>query len=252
MNPKIEHLKSDGVASHRWSMTVIYYLALLVVLVLGSKFRIEIDPSIVTLLVLAVLPFVLPHLQSIEAFGMKFAIRELKTEVIETRQVVRDELSNVRALSERFEMLLQKSEDFLQPKPLDDAFRDLSDIERSLREKELSEDEITSFLGSYTPNSRVPGYVELQLRPKRNRLRDLIDCLHLEHYLARKTKETRPLWQLLEALHKAAEQFTNLAQVEREQVRFAIRQTLEFLTNNPDLDTGGQCKISAQELLKRY
>lgn len=112
----------------------------------------------------------------IELGELKNEIKEIKSEVRDTKKVVRDE---VKIINDRFNKLTQTSRDFLQLRPLSETWDAIDKIKTSLEKEPLSSEEIDKSLASFDPKERVPGYLELQIRPQQDRLESILDCLYL-------------------------------------------------------------------------
>jgi len=70
------------------------------------------------------------------------------------------------------------------------------------------EEEWQQALGSLDPNVKIPGYLELRIRPRQPFFEELLDCFWLEFVYSRRHPKhyTRPLWQLLKAAGQFHEQ----------------------------------------------
>jgi hypothetical protein len=141
------------------------------------------------------------------------------------------------------------AEGMLKDISLQQFFAFIEDMKRALNAAPLQEQRISGSLVSLDPIARIEAYLELQLRPRKGCLRDLLAALYLEHNLALRTIETRPLWHLVEALHRYAEAFSPLDVEVRNEVEFALNQSLELLEHNTRLDVGREVKRSIGALL---
>ena len=233
-------------------LLLFYGVVLLAILLSHFGLMRDVEASTVALLLILALPFLLPYLKSIEAFGVKVdlrdEVRELRNEVRDTKQSLREE---VRAINQHFEQLVRSSQGFLQPAPLPEVWKYINEMKETLRTNPLSSDQVDKSLASLDPNLRIPAYLELQTRPQISRFEELLDCLYLEQFLARKKGETRPMWQLIETMHCLLGTFSDLASDRRGYGRFVLSQGLDFLTNNERLDPGGECKNHLRTLLNR-
>lgn len=145
------------------------------------------------------------------------------------------------------------SEHFLKPQTLEEAFKFLLQIKSVIEANPLSDKEMRESLISCDPNPRINAYLELQIRPEEKWLRDIVDCIHLEHFQAAKYHETRPLWQLLEALHlyENKNKFRIVSKEQLVYIKFAVQQSLDFMCNDAAIDPGGECKKSAVALIDK-
>lgn len=248
------------VTKRHWWLIAFYYLVIFTTIVL-SHFGLmdNIQGSTIALLLLLSLPFLLPYLnlksiilKSIEGFGVKAVferIEDIKTEMRDTKQTVQNEVRNI---SDRLDHLQRVSQGFLQPASLPEAFKFIHNIKEFLISKPLTKDDIDKGLSSIDPNARVPAYIELQIRPQESRLEWLLDCLYLEQFLSRRLAETRPMWQLLETMHRLVEACSNLASDRRSDAKRVLEQALQFLETHPKLDPDGECKISLRNLIGKF
>jgi hypothetical protein len=246
----VEYLKKNG-----WILG--YYP--LVLLALVAQDRLSIAPTIGTILLilLFVIPFILPRLSSLEYGGLKVQMRELRNEVQETKHDVRREVSEVRqgyeALDARLNEFLARSRDYLQPQPLRVGNRKIKQmLDEMLQSPPLPEKALLESLNNPDAGVRITAYVELQGRPRANVASNLIDCFCWEHLEARKTGDTRPLWQLLVAVEKSILLSNEpIAQVDFRRLELLMRHCLQFLEATDWVDRGGECKKRLQELLTR-
>jgi hypothetical protein len=243
----------DYLKKHGWIF--FYYSLILAVLLVQRGLSIELNVSTVLLIVLFAIPFLLPRLSSLEYGGLKVEMRDLKDEVRETKQNVTREVSEVRQdykhLSAQLNELIPRSRDYLQPQPLRVSRKKIEAIRNDLRRSApLSDEDLLEGLRSPDANARIAAYLELQVRPRANIATYLIDCFWLEQLEARRTNETRPLWQLLETIQECAflpsDPITpdNLMRLE-----LLMRHCLQFLESSATADGGGQCKARLRELL---
>jgi hypothetical protein len=253
-----DELAGKQETKHLW-LLLFYGVVLLAILLSHFGLMRDVEGSTVALLLILALPFLLPYLKSIEAFGVKVdlrdEVRELRNEVRDTKNEVRDTKESlreeVRAINQRFEQLVRSSQGFLEPAPLPEVWKYINEMKETLRANPLSSDQVDKCLASLDPNLRIPAYIELQTRPQISRFEELLDCLYLEQFLARKKGETRPMWQLIETMHCLLGTFSDLASDRRGYGRFVLSQGLDFLTNNKSLDPGGECKNHLRTLLNR-
>jgi FRG domain len=147
--------------------------------------------------------------------------------------------------------LLQKADRFLQWQSLDVAFRSIANIRAQLEAQPLPASLLEEILIRDDARQRVLGYVELQLRPKAQFLASLLAGFHLEYHLALTKKETRPLWQLLETLHRFSEKKPKCPASDRTEIERRVKECAEFLAQNPELDPGRECQQSIAALLTK-
>jgi hypothetical protein len=226
-----------------------YYLGVAAVILIQQRLKIAITQDTLVLIAVLLLPFVFTRLTKIEAGGMKFELRELKNEVIETKQQIRAEVAQVRegyqALSNRLTSL---AADYLKPQDLTTSDRKMSALRETVK---LSDAEIVQALRSNVPDSRLPAYAELQVRPRRQLLRALLDCYSREKELALSSNETRPLWQLLVATDFwVRDFFPGSPAADIEELRRILTEMLGFLRSNETIDPGRECRNRLEQILQ--
>jgi len=222
---------------HLW-LFLFYVVVLLTILFSHFGFMPDISGSTVALLVILALPFLLPYLKSIEAFGVK----------VDLRDEVRELKKEVRIINKRFDVLTQASRAFLQLKPLSETWENIDKMKIQLEQTPLSEGELERCLASIDPNERLPGYIQLQVRPQLNRLEQVVDCLFLESFLAHRSGyETRPMWQAIHTIKCIINAHSQLPDKSREYTKFIFGQVLQFLRFNSYLDKGNECKRDIEE-----
>jgi hypothetical protein len=162
-----------------------YYVGVGAIISIQRWLKIQVTQDTIILVVILLVPFVFRRLSKIEAGGMKFELRELRNEVIETKHEIRREVAEVResynALNDRLTSIAFSAADYLRPQDMGAAEQKMSTLRKSVK---LSEEEIVQGLQSTLPEWRVPAYAELQLRPRRELLRPLLDCYGREKELA--------------------------------------------------------------------
>ncbi len=256
-----DQLKSNGkdesAGKHKMNfMWLILFYGVVLLIMLLSHFGLmpTIQGSAFALLLILALPFLFPYVKSIEGFGVKVdlrdEVRKLTKEVRDTKETVSEE---VRAINRRFEKLVHSSRGFLELRPLNEVWASIDEMKKNLLNNPLSSNELDECLASFDPTLRIPAYIELQINPQLNRLEELLDCLLLEQFLARKKVETRPMWQLAETMHCLLGKFPDITSNRREYARFVISQGLDFLSNpnNKSIDPGGECKNHLRNLMSR-
>jgi hypothetical protein len=233
-----------------------YYIGVAAVIAIQQRLKIQITQDTIILVAVLLVPFVFSRLTKIEAGGMKFELRELRNEVIETKQQIRQEVAQVRegyqALSDRLTSLASSAADFLKPQDLMSSDEKMRALRKRLKlSDELSDEEIAQGLESGDPDYRIVAYAELQVRPQRQLLRALLDCYSREKELALRSHETRPLWQLLVATDTWLGSFQRGSPPgDIEELRKVLADMLEFLKNNPTIDPGRQCRTRLELILR--
>lgn len=114
-------------------------------------------------------------------------------------------------------------------------------IRAAFQKNEPEPEWLEAFLSSENMPVRVVGFMFLRLFELSSlSILELADCLSREVTAAEKTRETRPLWQLLLAYAGFIERRTAS---ERRILARALREALARLTlNTPTVDPGGECK----------
>jgi hypothetical protein len=246
----IEYLKKNG-----WILG--YYPLVLLALVVQRRLSIAPTVGTILLILLFVIPFVLPRLSSFEYGGLKVEMRDLRNEVRETKHDVRREVSEVRqgyeALNAQLNELLARSRDYLRPQPLrvsDEKIQQMRDDMH--RSSPLSEKDVLEGLNNPDASVRVATYLELQVRPTANVASTLIDCFWWEQLEARKSGDTRPLWQLLVAVERCILLSDEpIMQVDFRRLELLMHHCLQFLEATDSVDRGGECKERLKILLAR-
>jgi hypothetical protein len=226
-----------------------YYIGVGAVIAIQQRLKIEITQDTIILIAVALVPFVFTRLTKIEAGGMKFELRELRNEVIETKQEIRREVAQVRegyqALSDRLTSL---AADYLKPQDLMSSDAKMSALRETVK---LSDEEIIQKLPSRVPDDRIQAYAKLQVRPRRELLRALLECYPREKELALRSNETRPLWQLLVATNYWLDHFSRgSTSADIEEVQKVLTDMLDFLRGNKTIDPGRQCRNRLEEILR--
>ena len=228
----------------------VFYLLILAAVWARKEYGLEVDTPSLLLILLVLLPLILPRLASLEYGGMKVELRELRNEVVETKQEVKKEVSDVREayrqMSDRLAAMAERSADYLKPQPLSVSDQKATELRETIN---LSDEDVEAGLWSLDPNLRIPAYIELQVRPRRRLFAVLLDAVWLEQIHARRRLETRPLWQILVAINKALLKFGELSTEETERTLLVLRHLLEFLRSDERIDPGKQCETRTQKLL---
>jgi len=225
----------------RYGWVVLFYFLLITLLAL-ERFIPEIEPSKFAVFILFVLPFVFTRLSRLKYGELEIDLRELSTQVAETRDSVKKSYDD---LSERLAMVAKGASDYLSPQPLQ-----VSDEKaQQLRETVHLTDEETSFgLRSLDANLRVPSYIELQVRPREKLVDELLDSCWLESFHSRRYKETRPLWQWLVAVGKAID--VGIVKNENhKRAEILLADLLVFMRSDERIDPGHQCEERTNMLL---
>jgi hypothetical protein len=116
----------------------------------------------------------------------------------------------------------------------------------------LSEKDVLEGLNNPDASVRVATYLELQVRPKASVAPNLIDCFWWEQLEARKSSDTRPLWQLLVAVERCILLSNEpITQVDSRRLELLMRHCLQFLEATDSVDRGGECKRRLEILLTR-
>jgi hypothetical protein len=227
-----------------------FYGVVIAVIVIQERIKVTVDQNTIILLVIFLLPFAFSRLSSLEYGGFKLELRELRNEVVETKQEVRREFSEVREgyrnLSDRLAQLAERSADYLKPQPLQLSDEKAEQMRRTIN---LPDEEIELGLHSLDPNLRIPAYIELQVRPRKRFFHQILDSFWLEQLLARRQKETRPLWQLLVAVGSLLREFPDLSETDKGRARLMLQHTVEFLKSDDTVDPGKQCERRTELLL---
>mgnify|MGYP006285897707 FL=1 len=233
------------VEKHWW--IALFYIAIISAVSLLKWLNVSLDQTTLIVIAIVLLPFIVQRLTEIEAGGVRVTLRELKNEVTETKQTVTQEVAAVREdyrqLSDHLTRAVEKASTYLKPQPLLISDHLAAEMRNTVN---LTSVEVEQGLSSIDPNMRVPAYIELQVRPISQLSDQLIDCFLLEQWLARKQKETRPLWQLLVAVEKL---ITSSQVFDSDRVLFALNQTLHFLQSDDSIDPGKQCEKRIRHML---
>lgn len=239
----------------KYGWIAFYYSLIFAVLLVQRGLSIQPNISTVLLIALFAIPFLLPRLSSLEYGGLKVEMRDLKYEVRETKEDVRREVSEVRqgyeVLSAQLNELIPRSRGYLQPQSLKVSNLKIQAMRIGRRRSApLSNEALLEGLNSLDANARVAAYVELQVRPKTKIASDLIDCFWLEQLEARRSNETRPLWQLLKTVQKCAFLPNDpMALDDLRRLELLMKQCLQFLEASASVDRRGECKRRLRELL---
>jgi hypothetical protein len=134
------------------------------------------------------------------------------------------------------------AEEFLKPEPLDLSDLIAETVRTSFRNSNVDPERkhLLPYIRSTKAAYRVVGYLAFQINPPQGMVLDLVSALSAERIEASERKETRPLWQLLVC-------FTYLSQhrtppTERELIRRALKNYLDFMNTDTAIDPGGECK----------
>ena len=232
-----------------------YYPLVLLALVIQDRLSIAPTIGTILLILLFVIPFILPRLSSFEYGGLKVEMRDLRDEVRETKEDVRREVSEVRqgyeVLNAQLNELLTRSRDYLQRQPLSVSDEKIQQMRDDMRHSApLSEKDLLQGLNNPDASVRVAAYLELQVRPNANVASNLIDCFWWEQLEARKSSDTRPLWQLLVAVERCLLLSDEpIKQVDYRRLELLMHHCLQFLEETDSVDQEGQCKDRLQILL---
>jgi hypothetical protein len=134
------------------------------------------------------------------------------------------------------------AEEFLKPQPLDLSDLIAETVRTSFRNSNVDPERkhLLPYIRSPKAAYRVVGYFAFQINPPEEMVLDLVSALSTERIEASERKETRPLWQLLVC-------FTHLLQhqtppTERELIKKALKNYLDFMNTDSAIDPGGECK----------
>lgn len=226
----------------RYGWIGLFYTAIVGTIAIEKSLRLSIDQNTVLLLVLLAVPFLIPRIETLTYGKLRIELAKVKQEVGKEVSEVRDRYDE---LSERLAKLAEQSSSYLKEQPLYDSDLEAAKIRANVS---LSDAEIDMALASIDPNLRLQAYFQLQVRPRPRFFDGLIDCYWLEQLLARRLKETRPMWQLLVATEVML-RLPEVLETEKQRAERLLRQTLDFLQGDASVDTGGECKRRIELIL---
>lgn len=230
-----------------------FYLCVVVAIVLTRSLEEDdklFDQDVLILVGLVLLPFLLRRLTEFEAAGVKVKLTALEQAVDRAKEVVSKEVEGVQEsyqqLSAKLGELARASEEYLAPQDLWKSEEVVSRMRSGISNSPLTREEIENGLASFNPMLRIPAYLELAARPNTDFVDQLIDCYWLEQWLARRRKETRPLWQLLVCSQLL---FRQVSEPQRQRAILTLQQLIESLVSDDSIDPEKQCEKRANEIL---
>jgi hypothetical protein len=247
---------------HGW--TLAFYALLGGILLLQQRVNFTVHTDTLILLGLVLLPIILPWISKLEFGGVKVELRRLRNEVMEAKNELRKDVGEVREtyhqLTARLAELSNRTADYLKPQPLEISEQQIKTMEGDVFKSPLDDTDVDQALSSLDPSVRIPGYLELRIRPREPFFEPLLDCFWLEFVYSRRHPKhyTRPLWQLLKAagrFHEQDEKYPRQAilgfpEAERRRFALILKHTMEVLESDEKLDPGGQCKSLTTQIIK--
>jgi hypothetical protein len=241
------HVGRLGRLPKRVLVAAAYYAAVIVALLLSHWAIFKFEASSLIILIAIIAPFIVDRLSSIEYGGVKVQLNELKHEFRGTTDKIAHEVSKTRdELNSKLEQLARQSREYLLPQSLELADAKASEIRDKVN---IGPEEVELLLASTDPNQRIIAYFQIQNRPEPRHLESLAECFFIEGFLATKQKETRPLWQLLVAVHSVSRDLGDLNFVAKHKVHIGMHYILDWLEADPSVDRGGQCKARLRLLI---
>jgi hypothetical protein len=141
------------------------------------------------------------------------------------------------------------AEEYLKPQPLDFSDSIAESVRASFRNSNVDpeREHLLPYIRNPKAPYRVVGYFAFQINPPQGMVLDLISALSAERIEASERKETRPLWQLLVCFTYLMQYHTDPS--ERELIKKALRNYLDFLNTDSAIDPGGECKERIELLI---